>query len=312
MPQINIDNSQLEELIEQFAKSTEKDKDTYVRIMEALEKSVVLLPTQVPTNLDEETEKRMKAGQPIKLPKEAQIVPCLFRKETGEQAVPVFTSVKQIPEDKKSPTLLTIPFFGCVAMMMANKENMEAMIVNPFTHGMILPRSVIEVANKRKEALYAQSQKIQVSEEQFRSLSHNQVALKLLPAFLFEQKEEGKQLLQKEQGNLLVRFYQKLYPDKTRNPYTADQFSVMSLNITDSLELIRIDLPDESMRPGMCYRVYAAYRSDIAVMQYYYMEKTAEGGVIGTVLSNGKHEVIINVTDNGSEMETIIELANRG
>ena len=49
--------------------------------------------------MDPEIMEQLKAGKPVQFPKDTKIVPCLLRKETGEQALPIFTSPEQIPED---------------------------------------------------------------------------------------------------------------------------------------------------------------------------------------------------------------------
>lgn len=85
-----INNQALEEAIAAFAKDREQDK--YVKVMELLEKSMVLMPAMPPQNLDAETEKMMREGKPVQLSGESRIVPCLLRKESGEQALPIFSS----------------------------------------------------------------------------------------------------------------------------------------------------------------------------------------------------------------------------
>ena len=73
-----LDNTKLEEALEEFAKDRQKEK--YAVVMELLEKAVVLVPSMQPQNLDEETQKLMKEGKQVQLPKHAQILPCLLRK----------------------------------------------------------------------------------------------------------------------------------------------------------------------------------------------------------------------------------------
>ena len=76
------DNKALEEAIEIFR--ADKEKDSFVKVMELLERSIVLVPALAPGDLSPELVKQMQEGKPVKLPKEAKIVPCLLRKETGE------------------------------------------------------------------------------------------------------------------------------------------------------------------------------------------------------------------------------------
>ena len=73
----------MENLLDDFKSDRQKDK--YVKVMEKLERAVVLVPSLVPENISEETAQLLKEGKPVQLPKEAKILPCLLKKETGEQ-----------------------------------------------------------------------------------------------------------------------------------------------------------------------------------------------------------------------------------
>lgn len=118
MAEQRIDNKALEEAIAAFR--ADKERDSYVKVMELLEKSIVLVPVMPPKDIAPELMEQLKAGKPVQFSKDTKIVPCLLRKETGEQALPVFTSPAQIPEDKKSPMLMAMPFMGVVSMVSAN------------------------------------------------------------------------------------------------------------------------------------------------------------------------------------------------
>lgn len=308
-----ISNQALEEAIAAFA--NDREKDNYVKVMELLEKSIVLMPAMPPQNLDPETEKQMRAGKPVQLTGESRIVPCLLRKESGEQALPIFSSAAQIPPDKKSPTVLALPFFACVSMAMANQEKIEAVVLNPFTQNMVLNKSILEVADKRRKQLaelvkqgQTGQKTIQVSEKQFQDLVHNRVALMLLPKYLFAHKEEGLKKLQKEEGEFLLQFYDEVYPEGRKPSYRADDFSVMTLNITETVQLTRVDMPDEVVKKGMCYRIYAVWKRDTEEVVYYVLEQTKDGNFIAQVTPDGKHEVIEPAPDNGAEIEAVMGL----
>ena len=271
------DNKALEEAIATFR--ADKERDSYVKVMELMERSMVLVPAMPPGDLPPELMEQMKEGKPVKLPKETRIVPCLLRKETGEQALPIFTSPEQIPPDKKSPMVVAMPFMGCVSMAMANQDKVAEIVVNPFTGIVVLNKSVLEVAEKRRQAA-GQIKTIQVTKEQFQELAHNRVALSLLPKYLFENKEEGLKKLQQEEGQLLLHFYEEIYPKGQKAPSRADDFSVMPLNITDTIQLTRLDMPDETAKKNLCYRVYAVWKRDTEELLYYTLEKTKDGIVI--------------------------------
>ena len=310
MAEQKLDNSRLESAVEEFAQDRQRDK--YARVMEILEKSVVLVPAMQPQGLDEETRRLMKEGKSVQLPKEAKILPCLLRKDTGEQALPIFTSAAQIPQDKKSPAVLAMPFHVCLSMVMANQGAVEAMVLNPFTHNIVLSGKILEVAVKRRDAMQ-QAKTIKVTEKQFGQIVHNRVSLHLLPRYLFEHKDEGLRKLQHEEGSFLLQFYRESYPEgrKASVAVTPGDFSIMTLNITEEMQITRVDMPDETNRKGMCYRVYAVWMHKTQEVLYYTMENTEQGNYIGKVTSDGKHELVESAPDNGAEIEAVMNLVTR-
>ena len=153
-----IDKSNLEALIETFAK--ERTNENFVKVMEQLERSVLYVPAMMPQNLDKEAMENMREGKGMKLPKDAKVLPFLLKKESGEQALPVFSSLKQVPKDKKSPAILALPFFNCVAMAMANQEKVQMVVLNPYTQTLILPPRLRKVPQKRSKRAPPQKVKL--------------------------------------------------------------------------------------------------------------------------------------------------------
>ncbi len=309
MAEQKVDNRALEEAIAAFR--SDKERDSYVKAMELLEKSIVLVPAIPPKDMAPEIMEQLKAGKPVQFPKDTKIVPCLLRKETGEQALPVFTSPEQIPEDKKSPMLMAMPFMGVISMVSANQDKVSEVVVNPFTGILVLNQSVLEIAEKRRKAV-GQMKTVQLTQEQFKDFAHNRVSLFLLPKFLFEQKEEGLKRLQQEEGALLLQFYDEVYPKGKRSGCRAEDFSLMTLNLSDTIQLTRLDMPDETNKKGLCYRVYAVFKRDTEEVLYYTMENTNDGNVIARVTDDGKHEILEPAPDNGAEIEAIMGLAQPG
>ena len=309
MAEQKVDNRALEEAIAAFR--SDKERDSYVKVMELLEKSIVLVPAIPPKDMDPEIMEQLKAGKPVQFPKDTKIVPCLLRKETGEQALPIFTSPEQIPEDKKSPMVMAMPFMGVISMVSANQDKVSEVVVNPFTGILVLNQSVLEIAEKRRKAV-GQMKTVQLTQEQFKDFAHNRVSLFLLPKFLFEQKEEGLKRLQQEEGALLLQFYDEVYPKGKRSGCRAEDFSLMTLNLSDTIQLTRLDMPDETNKKGLCYRVYAVFKRDTEEVLYYTMENTNDGNVIARVTDDGKHEILESAPDNGAEIEAIMGLAQPG
>ncbi len=308
MAEQKLDNARLETLAEEFAKDRQKEK--YAEVMEALEKSTVLMPVMPPQGLDEETQRAMKAGKPVRLPKNASITPCLLRRESGEQLLPVFTSGAQVPPEKKSPAMLAMPFQVCLSMVMANSGQVSAMVLNPFTHNIAMPKEILEVARRRSEAM-KQTQTVRVTEKQFAKMAHDRVAFRLLPQYLFGKREEGLQRLQREEGAFLLELYRECYPEERRSAVavTEEDFSVMTMNVTDDMQITRVDMPEEKEKAGTCYRVYAVRLQEAQELRYYTLEKTEQGNRIGRILPDGGHEAIEPAPDNGAEIEAVMALA---
>lgn len=308
MAEQKIDNKALEEAIQTFR--ADKERESYVKMMELLEKSIVVVPAIPPKDIAPELMEQLKAGKPVQFPKDTKIVPCLLRKESGEQALPIFTSPEQIPGDKKSPLVMAMPFMGVISMVAANQDKVAEVVVNPFTELVVLNRSVLEVAEKRRQAA-GQIKTVQLTQEQFKDLAHNRVSLYLLPKYLFEQKEEGLKKLQQEEGAFLLQFYDEIYPQGKKSGYGAEDFSFMTLNLTDTIQMTRLDMPDETNKKGLCYRVYAVFKRDVEKVLYYTMENTKEGHFIGRVTADGQHELLEPVPENGAEIEAVLSLAEK-
>lgn len=304
-----LDNSQLESALEEFAQ--DRQKDSYAKVMEILEKSAVLVPSLPPQGLDQEAQEAMRTGETVHLSKDVKVIPCLLKKSDGGSALPIFSSAAQIPPDKRSPVVLTLSFAACLSMVMANQEHIDVVALNPFTHNMVLSKAVLEVAVKRLESV-SQAKGVNLTPEQFRQVLHNRVMLYLLPMHLFKEGEEGLERLRTEEGAFLVPFYKEVYPqgNDAAIAQALQDFSVMTLNVTDDMQILRLDTPSRTEKAGMCYRVYVVLNRDTQQIQYYTLEKTKQGSYFGRIMPDGTYERMEPVPDNGTEIEAVIKFAS--
>lgn len=302
---IETDNAKLDAASEEFAK--DRTKENFVKLMELLENAVVYMPAMPPENLDEESKKMIKEGKGVKVPKDAKITPCLLKKNTGEQALPIFSLGKHIPKDGRNTAILALPFFSCVSMIMANSDEIEAAVLNPFTHNITINKQLLEVAYKRGSA---KNKTVKLTEAQFHQLAHSRIAYELLPVFLYEKQKEGVEQLQKEEGKFMLSLYTSIYPKAIAVPYSEDDFSIMILNVTENMQITRIDMPEKNQAKGLCIRIYAVWKRDKEEVEYYTIEKADNGYNIGRIYADRKHEVIEQIPDNGVEIEKIMNLAS--
>lgn len=94
-------------------------------------------------------------------------------------------------------------------------------------------------------------------------------------------------------------------------PYGEDDFSLMTLNVTDDMQITRIDMPEANLNKGLCCRIYAVWKREAEELSYYTIEKAENGNTIGRIYADKKHEIIEAAPDNGAEIETIMNLCMR-
>lgn len=301
-----IDNSELEAIIEEFI--NDRTKENFVKIMELLEKAVIYLPAMKPENLDDEAVKMAKEGKEVKLPNNATITPCLLKKNTGEQVLPIFSLRKHIVKEGLSPAVLAMPFLTCVSMVMANSDKVESVVLNPFTQNITIPKQILEVAHKRIRA--GNQKSVQITEQIFHQLAHKRISCELLPVFLYEKQKEGLEKMQSEAGKFLLSLYTSIYPAEIKVPYAEDDFSLMTLNVTENLQITRIDMPEKNMAKELCLRIYVVWKRDTETLDYFTIEKAENGNVVGRVHADRTHEIIAQAPENGTEIEMIMNLSS--
>ena len=62
------------------------------------------------------------------------------------------------------------------------------------------------------------------------------------------------------------RVYQ-IYQQKRMYPYLPEDFSVMVMDLSDSLLIVRVDLPVRDMGVPSCFRVYFAWNDETGTLQ---------------------------------------------
>lgn len=301
----------LEALVTEFAGS--RDKDAFVKMMEELEKAVVIIPAQAPANMTDEMKEAAKAGEQIKITKEFQPIPNLLMKTDGTKVLPMFTSMSKIPEDKKTEMVMRIPFSGCVKMAMNNADKIQEFAVNPFSDNVTLTKALIEMADKRFRQLAEAAQQpktIQMTEKQFHGFAHMRVSFELLPKYFFNAKEKAFEELREQQEKLVYNMYEAVYPKNRVVPYMEDDFSVMTLSLSDTLQITRIDMPDHYTGKDLPVRIYITWENQSKIGYFVIARGDARNKIpnhIARIYQDGKFDRLGPVPDNGNEIETIVD-----
>ena len=239
-----------------------------------------------------------------------QPVPCFLKSGTGDTFLAVYTSREQIPAEPKSQAILSMPFPACNDIVVKEEFRLKGMVINPFTHNLILQKELVEKLHEADQKM-AQTQQIKMTPEQFGVLVKKQVEFGILPRRLYAEKESFINQLCEEKERLINRIFAETYKEAKLYPYSESDYSVMALNIAPDLTLIRVDFPESGMVPPLCYRVYLTYDPIAKKAGYYTIEMMAEPGkrLLGGFAEDGSHVNYGEAPVEGAEMERIMALA---
>lgn len=310
IPQIPGNRSHLDALADKF--SDTQDNNDFAAFMTELENSMVLVPAEAPAEITDEIREAAKAGKPLPIDKDHQPKVCLLQKTDGSKVFPVFTSPNQIPQDKRPPAIMNLPFKNVIIMLKNNPGEVSQIAVNPFTKGFVLNENLIDLVDKRYKAgannPQAQGTNVRLTEQQFHSIAHVKMSREYLPKALYEDPQQVLSDLKLGKEKYVLDAYKHVYPANIRPPYTEDDMAVMSLQIEDDLIITRIDLPEKYTQEGSPLRIYITEHA--GQYGYYMIERGANGlpGQIAQVDAAGTHTKIEEAPDNGAEIETIMGL----
>ena len=191
---------------------------------------------------------------PANLNDEKKPVPCLINSPKNGMFLPIYTSKKEIPESPKSEAIINMPFLATNNMVFQQDEKVSGIVINPFTQNLIFKRALVEkieeVEKKRKEG--AQPKKMQLTQEQYLLFERKQFEFGFMPKRFFEQGKQMMDDLCEKKEEYMDQFFEECYQQKRMYPYLPEDFSVMVMDLSDSLLIVRVDLPVRDMGVPSC------------------------------------------------------------
>ena len=286
---MEITNDRLEEAIKDYAADRTKEKLTAV--LNLLRPTKLLVPAM------------------LKAPD--QPTPCFLKSGAGEQYFVVYTSKEQMANAPKSQALLSMPFPACNSVAVKPELNLSGMVINPFTDNLVLKIELIQKLHEADEKMAKQPKQIKMTPQQFQAFVKNQTEFSVIPKRLYTEKAEFVQKLCDEKEAFVNELFAAAFKEPKLYPYTEDDYSVMALDISEDLTLIRVDLPDKGLVPPLCYRIYITYNPLKDEAHYYTIEMTKEKDVrlLAGVTEDAKHVSYGNAPVEGAELQEIMNLA---
>ena len=93
-----------------------------------------------------------------------------------------------------------------------------------------------------------------------------------LPAKMFEGGKEFMDRLADEKEKLIDELYEEAYQQKRMYPYMEEDFSVMSMQISDTLNVTRVDFPTRDMAPNCAIRAYLVWDDAASQGRYFVID----------------------------------------
>lgn len=333
------DNMELESMVHDFLENQVEQK--FVALMEKLEGANVYVPAMPPQNMSPEMLERIKAGENVAATSGMPPQPYLLRKNDGQSVLPVFTSKEQIPEEKRTPMLLYMPYSACVTLVMSNPDKIQEIALNPFTKGLTINKPPIEVAYKRfqarqngnvlpqgrshsrdseqtlsamaaSDATTEGTRTVQMTGKEFRRLVNSRAAMVILPMFFLGNPKKSMEQFMEQKEAFLLEIYASLYPKEIGCDYETDDFSILTMQVSDTLQIVRIDLPSVQPVEESVLRIYLAVKDENA-LSYYVVQRTAqkEENRILRIYEDKHQEVMMTLDDYGSEISEIMSLTDK-
>ena len=287
---INVRNEKVEEQIKIYMK--DKTAEHLNTLIESIRTRRILIPA----NMNEEKKP----------------LPCLIDSPTKGKFLPIYTSREQVPREPQSDVLVNMPFLAANQMAASQGDKLSGIILNPFSDNLIFKRQLVERIEEVEKARNAapKEKTMQMTPEQYLLFERKQFEFGYLPKRFFEQ---GKQMLEElceQKEEYVDRFFEECYQQKRMYPYLPEDFSVMVMNISEELLIVRVDLPDRDMGYPSCWRVYFSWNDETGRGRYFTVERTRDPkfNLLGEFGRDWKHIDHGQAPVEGAELQRIIDL----
>lgn len=293
-----LHNEQLEKAIDIFR--TEQTKENMNKIMTLLESSTIMQPAVFPH----------QGGLPTKKIN-LQPRPAILKNQSGESFFPIFTSKNHIPEEQKYPAMLYVRFSECAKLAAKPELNLKGIVINPFTHNLVLHRPA-----------YAESAKIQETLKKIEELTPKQkdavvcsrISGSVIPKLFFDKKEAFLEEVAQNKEKRIVEIFQEQYEKdpvtKGHFPYDEQDFEVMNLYISDSLRLLRIGLPQSCVIGGSYSSIFLFLNPQSQETLCFSVKKGGQGkpNTFGKITEQGNYEELGEAPAEGEELYRLMEM----
>ncbi len=305
----DLKNEELEQAIADYTASN-NDVRKLEGLIKIFRESQVLVPVAFPKQVDIKVLQKMLRGEPLKEGESFPLFPVTMSDSKGNKFAPAFTSRDKVVETKDFPYMIPVPADQVIKNALNEKMNLNGVLLNPQTGGFVFRKQAFLTDFSKIPADAQKGQVKKVSREEFVILARNSVEKNQIPRMLFEQKAEFIRRLEDEREEFMRELYSRPYGDKVPSPYTAEDFSVMPLDIDEETTAVCIELPGKHVIPHIALSAYIVWNPKTEEIYYYMIEKgqAGESDVLCNITPDGKHQELMTAPPVGSELSAVLDL----
>ncbi len=285
---------ELEELIERIKK--QEEKPSAQELMGRMDKLRFYVPVMVDDkNVLKALNDEIKTTGKAKLPSGAGTRLLLINNDKKEQFVGIYTASSQIPGNMKNNCVIQMPFADVLKFAGDPAHKCVGVVVNPFTQNFML--------KVQMNAPGQSGQPVQLTPEQIHDLARRNVEYVLMPRGVYQ---EGKDYFDHINADFIYGMYNGQYSGKLPCPIKREQVEVMSLGISENLDLTDIVLPAAPGSSKVARHILITWDKAKDRAGYYVI---ADKFLF--VAEDGKVTELSGMPAEGTEMTAVLELEEK-
>ncbi len=307
---VNVKNPELDELIDKFTE--EKSNENLNILLNKLESARVLLPGKLLEN---------------KLP-----VPLTISTTEGEIVQPVFTDKSKMEKAPKCEVILNLPFAGVLATVIEKGKDVAGVAINPFGNAVILKRDLLEkMAAVLKQRVAAQkavqaipggvkaetvknedgtlSTKMKLTQEQYTLFERSRFEVASLSKKFFENGQSFIDEISTRKEEYIDELFEESFTEKRMYPYLVDEFKVVAMSISETLDIVTITMPTRDIVAGIAESIYIAWNKESKKGRYFLIVKGKEKDTRDAIeisAEGGKPVALGTAPTEGTELNWVL------
>lgn len=250
---------------------------------------------------------------PAKMNENNQPAPLVIKNSDGGAFLGIYTSQEHLPKEQMAPGMLTMPYPVINNMALHINIEIGGIVINPFTHNILFKMPLLnrieEVEKEKKEN--GGKRKIKLTEKQYAIFERVRFEHVFLPTKLFADKKVFVDSLSDRREEYIDELYEESYQQKRMYPYIEEDFSVMPMQISEELQVLRVDFPTRDMAVGCAIRAYIVWDVKDEKGRYFTIDMgKSDTHQLHEVDAENKKIDLGEAPVEGAELQTILDMIN--